>query len=286
MKYFSGLFTIAAVVTVAQSEGTSDYSYSAQSKWSKTCVTGMKQSPINVKTWDVQCNYALTSLWLSDEYYYSMDGTFENKGHTVEFTPNSGTNAYMQTPVGKYNLVQVHMHWGTGQGQGSEHLVDSVASELEVHFVHQKDGAVDATGSDKYAVLSVRGTMWYVFSGGIFSKLDVTNIKTNGSNPISVTGVYLSDLLPSNLDYYYYQGSLTTPRCDEKVRWFLLKNTIGVPQTYLAKLRTVQDKSGEAITFNYRNTQALNGRIVQVCRNCNNNVEVRFDKQLMIHNIP
>ena len=265
MKCFIGFFIIAAVLTVAQS-GESDYSYSAQYEWPGSCLTGKKQSPINVITRNVQCNSALTSLWLSHEYYYPMDGLFKNKGHTVQFTPKSGINARMMTPIGTYKLLQVHMHWGTGHGQGSEHFVDGVASELEVHFVHQKEGAVDTTACDYYAVLGVRGSLSYVASSGIFSQLDVTNIKTYGAYSIHVHGISLSDLLPSNLDYYYYQGSLTTPGCDETVQWFLLKNTISVPSAYLANLREVLDKYRHPVTSNYRYYQALNGRVVQVCQ--------------------
>ena len=263
MKCFIGLFTIAAILIVAQS-AESDYSYSAQNAWPETCVTGKKQSPINVITSNVQCNGALTSLWLSSEYYYPIPGIFENKGHTVQFTPRSGTSARMLTPFGTYNLVQVHMHWGTYLGLGSEHYVDGVGSDLEVHFVHQKEGAVDTTSCDYNAVLSVRGSLVYAASGGIFNLLDVTNINTYGAYVSYDYGISLSELLPRNLDYYYYQGSLTTPNCDEKVQWFLLKSTISVPSAYLANLRNVRDKLGNPITFNYRYLQPLNGRVVQV----------------------
>ena len=54
------------------------------------------------------------------------------------------------------------MHWGAGQGQGSEHLINGVASELGIHFVHKKVNIVDDTASDAYAVLSVRGSVQYV----------------------------------------------------------------------------------------------------------------------------
>eukprot|EP00731_Ephydatia_muelleri_P026508 Em0018g608a len=42
----------------------------------------------------------------------------------------------------------------------------------------------------------------------------------------SVASVKYSDLLPSSLDYYFYNGSLTVPGCGEVVQWYVLKNTI------------------------------------------------------------
>ena len=265
MKWSIRVFTIAAVFAVVQSE--SYINYSAQDSWPKVCTTGQKQSPINVITSNVQCNSQLTRLTLSDEYFQQVSGDFKNNGHSVDFTPDSNVNAVMTTPVGNYKLKSFHMHWGAGQGKGSEHLVNGIASELEVHFVHEKVNAQSKTASDYYAVLSVRGSMQYEFTYGIFSQLDVTRIVDHGTN-IRVTGIYMSSLLPNNGDYYYYQGSLTTPDCNESVQWFLLKHRIAVPLTFLANLRKVRDnsKNRNPITANYRQTQPLNGRIVtQVC---------------------
>ena len=272
MKWFIGAFTVAAILAVAQSES-SFIDYSAQVKWPGVCTTGKKQSPINVITSNVQCNANLTPLTLNNAYYQRVSGTFKNNGHSVDFTPDT-VNAIMATPVGNYKLKSFHMHWGAGQGKGSEHLVNGVASELEVHFVHEKVNAQSTTASDYYAVLSVRGSMQYDFTYGIFSQLDVTKIINSGTE-ITVSDIYMPSLLPYNGDYYYYQGSLTTPTggsiptCSETVQWFLLKNTIAVPLTFLANLRKVRDNSGKIgnpITTNYRKTQPLNGRIVtQVC---------------------
>ena len=258
MKWFIGIITIAAVLTVAQSY----IDYSAQNKWPGVCTTGQKQSPINIITNNVQCNPLLTHLKLSIEYFQKISGTFKNNGHSVEFTPESSVNAIMKTPVGNYRLKSFHMHWGTSQGKGSEHLINSKASELEVHFVHVKENARSTSASDYYAVLSVRGNMQVVFTYGIFSQLDVKEIVKYGAT-ISVSGIRMSSLLPDNTgDYYYYQGSLTTPDCNESVQWFLLKNTIAVPLPFLANLKKVHDNHGNPITVNYRKTQPLNGRTV------------------------
>lgn len=266
MEFITEVLIIAAIVTLAQSSTTSDYSYSAQDEWPGVCTTGQRQSPINVITRNVHCNAYLSPLQFSNEYCRPMSGNWENKGHAVEFTPKSGINAIMTTPVGQYKLQQLHFHWGAGQGQGSEHLINGVASELEIHFVHKKVNIVDETARDAFAVMSVRGSMQDAPIGGVFSQLDVSNIKSYGSSPVPISGIYLSSLLPGNSDYYYYQGSLTTPDCNEIVQWFLLKDTIGVPASYLASLRTVRDKDGNPIRFNFRKTQPLNGRTVyQVC---------------------
>ena len=78
-----------------------------------------------------------------------------------------------------------------------------------------------------------------------------------------VSGFRFDSFLPKNLDYYYYEGSLTTPPCSETVQWFVLKERITVPGAYLEQLREVEeDKEGDLLEFNFRMPQALAGRVV------------------------
>jgi hypothetical protein len=124
---------------------------------------------INVITRNVHCSTQLWPLRLSSEYYQPISGEWENKGHTVEFTPDDSVNAIMTTPVGRYKLSQLHTHWGAGKGQGSEHLIDGRASEFEIHFVHNNIDVADDTARDANAVLSIRGRLQYVPISGIYS---------------------------------------------------------------------------------------------------------------------
>ena len=270
MKWFAGIFIIASVLAVESKFfrfHINYINYSAQDKWHGACTSGQKQSPINVITKDVKCNTSLTALQLSNEYFEHISGTFKNNGHSLEFTPHSSINAVMTTPVGQYKLLSFHMHWGpVGQSKGSEHLVDNKSSDLELHFVHVKQHARDRKASDYYAVLSVRGrsqpsqdrtTKWRE----IFKKLNVVEFRKYRSK-MTVSGIHLLSLLPRSLDYYYYQGSLTTPSCDQTVQWFLLKSTIGVPKLYVDLLTAVRNNYGRHITNNCRQTQPLNGRTV------------------------
>ena len=54
---------------------------------------------------------------------------------------------------------------------------------------------------------------------------------------------------------YYYQGSLTTPDCDEVVHWFVMKQIIGCNAAQLLDLTRRVDS-------NYRNIQPRNGRAI------------------------
>ena len=262
MKYLIGLVTIAVFTSAVQS---TSFSYSSQSKWPGVCVRGNtgRQSPININTAKVKpyC-YRNTLLRLNPSYFSPVDGTFVNNGHSVQFTPVKGTVARMTTPFGNYKLLQFHFHWGRRSGQGSEHRVNGVAAEFEVHFVHKNVVKTSPNAGNALAVLAIRGRVSpNLATTGIFSTLNPSKISKVNS-PISVKGINMSELFPNNFDYYHYEGSLTTPPCSETVQWFVLKNTISVPGSYLKSLRKIDNGHGHPLTNNFRDTQPLNGRKV------------------------
>ena len=38
----------------------------------------------------------------------------------------------------------------------------------------------------------------------------------------------IENLLPKNRDYYYFNGSLTTPPCSEGVKWMVMQNYLTI----------------------------------------------------------
>ena len=145
---------------------------------------------------------------------------------------------------------------------GSDHFLDGKQFDGDLHFVHVKEGEPKEDGSDKFSVLGmfleatddpIEGSIWENLSPvplGFKEKINIT--------------LKHSDFLPSDLSYYHYAGSLTTPLCDEAVQWFQLKTPIKVPESYLDMLRSAQvDEEGtEVLQENFRVIQELNGRTV------------------------
>jgi len=67
--------------------------------------------------------------------------------------------------------------------------------------------------------------------------------------------ITLSELLPSSLNYYNYNGSLTTPPCSEVVNWYVVKTPV------TASAEQIEEMS-KILHGNYRPVMPLNGRTV------------------------
>lgn len=260
------LYACVAIGVLAFGANGAVYSYSDQAAWSSLAGSfcgGRRQSPINIVTGNVVNNPALTRLQMNQYWNTATDGTWSNNGHTLQFTPSSSEPIATTTNfIGRYELRQFHFHWGPNATVGSENTVNDVSYSGELHFVHENT-AVAATSGSRYAVVAVflrSNSSMSIASGSIWDRL---NTQPDYEDSDNVTNIIYSQLLPSNLDYYYFPGSLTTPLCNEIVEWFVLKTSISVPAAFFRGLRTVEANSqGTPLTLNYRNVQPLNGRTV------------------------
>ena len=223
----------------------------------------MRQSPVNISTDSLVRNPDLIDLGLIN-FDQPLTGNWTNNGFTMQVNPTDDFMASFVNHRGIYNFNQFHFHWGMVQS-GSAHLLDGRSYNGEMHMVTSKTTG-NPTDGDANAVLGVwldsdenmdiAGTVWEQLSDKLPLEADDIN---------AVTGLRLSEFLPDNLSYYYYEGSLTTPPCNEVVQWFMLRTPIRVPSAFLNTLRTtVNGIDGTPLRINHRQTQALNGRVVMI----------------------
>ncbi|KAK2528670.1 hypothetical protein Q9966_009748 [Columba livia] len=173
--------------------------------------------------------------------------------------------------TGTYRLRQLHLHWGSSDDHGSEHVIDGVKYAAELHMVHWNPKHGNFAGAlkqpDGVAVV------------GIFLKVgktpkpemkrileEIDNIKTKGKEA-PFQHFDPSILFPKSRDYWTYHGSFTTPPCEECITWILLREPIEVSSDQMAKLRSLS-KNGEnepvnPLVDNWRPPQPVKGRVVK-----------------------
>lgn len=193
------------------------------------CGTGKKQSPLNIigpfeKSKDV----------LSVDY---KEGPLKilNNGHTIQVNLEPGSTLTINKE--SYDLLQFHFH------RPSEEQVDGKNAAMVAHFVHKsKDGKLAVIGvllnegKDNAAIK----TLWANLPPKEGEEFVPQKVSFNPGS-----------MLPKELGFYNYEGSLTTPPCTEGVQFYILKKPVDVSKDQVSKF---------PFKLNARPVQSLNGR--------------------------
>ncbi len=198
------------------------------------CESGKNQSPVNIQD---PVEAELDTLTFN---YRSDISNIVHNGHTVQI--NIEPDSQFSDGDDTFELKQFHFH------TPSENLIAGKSFPLEAHFVH-----VDDQGN-----LAVVAVMFAEGDENLAIKNLWSTLPKKAGDQHSLPGTardYLI-LLPEKMDYYHYNGSLTTPPCSEGVRWFVFKQAVTVSKKQI-------DKFYKAIGHsNNRPVQTLYGRKV------------------------
>ena len=134
--------------------------------------------------------------------YQSVQGTVNDGGHAILVNTEGGKLILGDR---EYGLKQFHFHIP------SEHRFDGARYEAVIHLVHS-----DADG--RLAVVGVPVTSG---EGSPLMEVVLGALESSNPNPIQVSG-----LIPQDLTYFTYEGSLTTPPCTGGVKWIVLANPV------------------------------------------------------------
>jgi carbonic anhydrase len=205
--------------------------------WSKLdpanaiCAAGKRQSPIDIKGEKIS---ALPALQFN---YNSAPLNVIDNGHTIQVNYAVGSTLSVGGKI--YTLKQFHFH------HPSEEHVNGNAYDMVAHLVH-----ADTDG--RLAVVAV-----FFKTGQANSLIEQVwkNIPAEKDKAVEVPGKILNanNLLPFDLGYYTFSGSLTTPPCSEDVTWFVLKTATSLSPSQLAAFAKLYPDNARPI-------QPTNGR--------------------------
>lgn len=191
------------------------------------CTLGTEQSPIHISSTEAK-RTKLPELAFD---YHASKTAVEHHGHAVQV--NLKEDNGLRLGDVDYKLLQFHYH------HPSEHLIDGKAAPLEVHLVHQnKDGNLAVVG--------------VLFHEGAANPALATKLASIGKDAT----VDPRELLPADLGYFTYNGSLTTPPCSEGVKWLVLAQPMTASAEQLAALQ-------KQVEPNARTAQKVNARLIE-----------------------
>ena len=197
----------------------------------KMCSAGSQQSPVDIIGSTDARQPPLMISWSR------LADTIENNGHTIQL--NFTTGGTLTVGDRSYGLVQFHFH------RPSEHLLRSERFAMEAHFVHARGNDLAVVG-----VFMIPGR-----NNAAFNKITSTMPSAEGPPAPADPGIDPNTLLPGRLDYYRYEGSLTTPPCSETVDWLVISEGIEVAQADI-------ERFAELYPMNARPVQAPNRRFI------------------------
>ena len=196
------------------------------------CADGSAQSPIDIHDAreldlvDIEFHYGET-----DRDAEATDSIYNNS-HTIQVNVASGS--YIVYNGIRYDLLQFHFH------SPSEHTILGVAAPMEIHFVHQdpNSGNLAVVG-----MLLTEGESENEAYAAVFDHLPAEV----GDPEAMRNPLILDTLLPDQLTFYTYHGSLTSPPCSEIVRWLLLDTALKLSAEQIAAFTAIYDHNARPV---------------------------------------
>jgi len=205
--------------------------------WGKefpTCGKGKSQAPLNIKGPFEKVRFSVAPDYKQGQL------KILNNGHTIQVNVPAGSKIRID---GKpYDLLQFHFH------RPSEEHIDGKPSAMVVHFVHK----------NTEGELAVLGVMLREGNENPGIKTLWTHAPKAEGPEVVPDGVMFNpaNLLPKEMDFFHYDGSLTTPPCTEKVKFFILKTQVNIAKEQVSDFpfkmnaRPVQPANGRPIYTN------------------------------------
>ncbi|MGX7024289.1 carbonic anhydrase family protein [Vagococcus hydrophili] len=203
-----------------------DWNYEKKEEW--VCPSHQYQSPIDIVNND--------TLPMNDDgdiilRYRKKANAIVNTGYCIQGYLNGVASINNR----KFEFQQFHFH------AKGEHTIDGKDFPLELHLVHQSESGKMAVIAVHFEVGAANSTI-----DDILSHLDESEFDNH---------INLLNLVPKNLDYYHYLGSLTTPPLTENVEWYVLIESMTLSEKQLQRMTEIHKD-------NYRETQDLGARKV------------------------
>lgn len=202
-----------------------------------TCSLGRRQSPVHITDADTLVGPA-EPLQLR---YLPSTASVVNNGHTIQVDLDPASPNTLTVRGSTYKLLQFHFH------HPAEERINYKGYSMVAHLVHKNDQNQLAV----VAVLMDPGPA-SAFINKVWTYMPLDNQDRVQMPPGALN---VSDLLPPDLRYYQFLGSLTAP-CTEGVLWLVLKTPVTLSPEQLRLF-------SKLFPNNARPTQPLNNRVVR-----------------------
>jgi carbonic anhydrase len=245
---------IFMMLTLAKTSSVFDYS---EKGWTGTCQ-GQKNSPIDIPT---KVTNSSSYLKITSKFYPMLNGIQWLNLNSNEFYLNlTKLTGYLMVSKNetnyKYSLEGIKLH------SPAEHSIRGQRYETELQIIHKKDTdwltnsgmKLDPDSNNLYLIISVLFTSSTNDTNSILAGFDFANFGNQ------LNGVDISPYANSGANFYHYEGSQTTPACEENVNWMILENIQTMTNTQYSVINSLITKIYPK--GNSRDIKPLNSRTI------------------------
>ncbi|XP_076031380.1 carbonic anhydrase-related protein 10-like isoform X2 [Oratosquilla oratoria] len=257
-------------------------------KW-RLCSDGRRQSPVDVQPGRVVYDHTLGTLSVSKK---KVSGSLTNTGSGIEWVLNSTylDEADQNFDISggplhyRYRLANAVIRWSSvfvsGESDsdnshdaieyGSEHSIDGehFPAEIQLYFYNtdlysNMSHASGRTGG--VAAVSTLVKVGWQSDAVLQQWTDHIHLIPFKGKSVWLSDVPVRELFPSPL-YLTYEGSTTTPPCEEGVAWILFNKPVYITAEQLWRLQTLRRGAHghtSAVVGNVRPVQPLYGRALR-----------------------
>jgi len=214
-----------------------------QCEESELCSIGREQSPINLESSRVVSRPDLGRLEFEPGKLSKivMTWTGHNQVLAPSEHPENDPSSFIHSQLGEpYHLIQYHLH------TPSEHTLDGVYYDAEVHLVHMNEA------KNTLAVIGIFVKQSNDSSSQHSEFFETMIHEENHEHDHDETK--FQDFDPTvfskeiqSFEYFHYKGSLTTPPCSEGVNWFVMRAPISASFEQLQRLKLYQRHNSRPI---------------------------------------
>jgi len=196
------------------------FTYADQGNWCGQCNEAgrTRQAPINIVTSEAT---RVESLPILDFSGYSATKLAPYRKYHNLKVDCSGGSSFIKIGSVSVKLVEFHLH------RPSEEAIDGQRMAMVIHLVHEKI----PNGSTPVVAILVNVGQPNENTSRIVDSLIQNAPVINGQFAPQDVDINPADLLPSagplgRRGYYRYDGSLTTPGCEEGITFYVLKTKV------------------------------------------------------------
>jgi len=197
----------------------------------------------------------------------------------------------------EYQLKTIHWHFGRSNDlPGTEHSVDGKFGNIEMHMFHynkkyEANGTFSPdwfnpnfiTDPEGVALVAVRFEVGAEHPELLKFTRSISRL-TNRSQTYPIEDFDFAKVLPKDLSYFSYRGSITAPNCNQMAKWVVLKETLTLSQAQMDLFRTVRsDIIGHPMYGTIRPQGQINGRTIysfDTPYKLTKDMEARLDKKI------